>query len=165
MAVRPPLWQHERMQEARLPLTAKLVASLYTEAMLLADEARSYFDVNGRADRDSLDPVDRVGFSCESLKVTTRLMHVIAWLLTQRAVEAGELSRSQARRPARRLGEAPDSDEALLEKLPDNARTLIHASRDLYARVKRLDEAGEGAGPEPQASPARSLMSRLERSF
>lgn len=164
MAERPPLWQHEPMQEARLPLTAKLVTSLYTEAMLLADEARSYFDSNGRADRDSLDPIDRVGFSCESLKVTTRLMHVIAWLLTQRAVEAGELSRSQALRPARRLGEAPDSDESLLPRLPESARALIGASRDLYARVKRLDEAG-GPGAEPQASPARSLMSRLERSF
>lgn len=165
MAAPPPLWQHGPMHEARLPLTAKLVSSLYTEAMLLADEARSYFDSNGRSDRDSLDPIDRVGFSCESLKVTTRLMHVIAWLLTQRAVEAGELSRSQARRPARRLGDAPDSDEALVAKLPGAAVGLIQASRDLYARVKRLDEAGEGAGPEPQASPARSLISRLERSF
>jgi regulator of CtrA degradation len=164
LAALPPLWHDPRMQESRLPLTAKLVASLYTEAMLLADEARSYFDMSGRADRDSLDPIDRVGFSCESLKVTTRLMHVIAWLLTQRAVEAGELSSSQARRPARRLGEAPDSDEALLAKLPEAAVVLIHASRDLYARVKRLDEAG-GQSAEPQASPARSLMSRLERSF
>jgi len=164
MAAAPPLWQHERMQESHLPLTAKLVASLYTEAMLLADEARSYFDMSGRSDRDSLDPIDRVGFSCESLKVTTRLMHVIAWLLTQRAVEAGELSRTQARRPARRLGEAPDSDDALLAKLPEAAIALIHASRDLYARVKRLDKAG-GPGVEPQASPARGLMSRLERSF
>jgi len=142
------------MQEARAPLTAKLIASLYTEAMLLADEARSYFDSNGRSDRDSLDPIDRVGFSCESLKVTTRLMHVIAWLLTQRAVESGELSRSQARRPARRLGDAPDSDETLVGRLPPSALAL----------VKRLDQAG-GLGPEPQASPARSLMSRLERSL
>ena len=164
MAAAPPLWQHERMQEARLPLTAKLVASLYTEAMLLADEARSYFDMSGRGDRDSLAPFDRVGFSCESLKVTTRLMHVIAWLLTQRAVEAGELSRSQARRPARRLGDAPESDEVLLARLPADALALVQASRDLYARVKRLDEAG-GQGPEPQASPARSLISRLERSL
>jgi regulator of CtrA degradation len=152
------------MQDAHLPLTAKLVASLYTEAMLLADEARSYFDMSGREDRDSLEPIDRVGFSCEALKVTTRLMHVIAWLLTQRAVEAGELSRSQARRPARRLGEAPDSNEALLIRLPESALALIRASRDLYERVKRLDEAAL-LGPEPQASPARSLISRLERSF
>ena len=76
--------------DARAELTPKLVDSLYVEAMVLADEARSYFDSAARDDRMELDPVDRVGFSCESLKVTTRLMHVIAWLLTQRAVTAGE---------------------------------------------------------------------------
>lgn len=150
-------------EQPRTQLTPKLIASLYTEAMLLADEARSYFDRNGREERDSLDPIDRVGFSCESLKVTTRLMHVIAWLLTQRAVEAGELTAAQARKPARRLGDAPESDEALLGRLPPNALGLVNASRDLYARVQRLDDGG-GFGPE-QASPARSLQSRLERSF
>jgi len=142
-------------------LTATLVDSLYVEAMVLADEARSYFDSRGRDERLTLDPMLRVGFSCESLKVTTRLMHVIAWLLTQRAVEAGELSHVQARRPVRRLGNAPDSDEELVARLPGNAVQLIEASRDLYARIKRLEDGGLA----PQASPARSLMSRLERSI
>lgn len=142
-------------------LTAKLIDSLYVEAMVLADEARSYFDTRGRDARLTLDPMVRVGFSCESLKVTTRLMHIIAWLMTQRAVEAGELTHAQARRPVRRLGNAPDSDEALVAQLPRDAVQLIEASRDLYARIKRLEEGGLA----PQASPARSLMSRLERSI
>ena len=142
-------------------LTAKLIDSLYVEAMVLADEARSYFDSRGRDERLALDPMVRVGFSCESLKVTTRLMHIIAWLMTQRAFEAGELTHAQARRPVRRLGNAPDSDEALVAQLPRDAVQLIEASRDLYARVKRLEDGGLA----PQASPARSLMSRLERSI
>ena len=150
--------------EPRLTLTPKLVGALYTEAMLLADEARAYFDRHGRDERDALDPVARVGFSCESLKVTTRLMHVIAWLLTQRAVEAGELAMAEARRPSRRLGDAPESDTALVVTLPEGARTLIEASRDLYARVRRLDEGGTTEG-EPHASPARGLLGRLERSL
>ncbi len=143
-------------------LTPKLVDSLYTEAMLLADEARAYFDRHGRDDRSALDPLLRVGFSCESLKVTTRLMHVIAWLLTQRAVAAGELSAGQALRPERRLGEATESDTALVERLPEAARALVLASRDLYDRIARIDR---GADAPALASPARSLLSRLERSF
>ena len=149
--------------EGGTPITPKLVGALYTEAMLLADEARFYFDSAGREDRDSLDPFARVGFSCESLKVTTRLMHVIAWLLTQRAVESGELSRAQASAPSRRLGEEPESDDALLPRLPEQARALIEASRDLFERVRRLEECG--TAPEPAPSPARSLLSRLERSL
>ena len=144
-------------------LAPKLIDSLYVEAMLLADEARAYFDRHGREDRDGLDPLVRVGFSCESLKVTTRLMHVIAWLLTQRAVRAGEISMENSRSRSRRLGEAPESDAALVERLPNAARGLIQASRELYARAQRLDHGHDVLGP--QASPARSLLSRLERSL
>jgi regulator of CtrA degradation len=149
--------------DGHIQLTPKLIGSLYTEAMVLADEARSYFDRQGREERDRLDPILRVGFACESLKVTTRLMHVIAWLLTQRAVEAGEMTLLEARRPARRLGEAPESDSAVLARLPEPARTLVEASQELFARVQRLDESRPRT--DGQASPARSLLSRLERSF
>ena len=149
--------------DARAELTPKLVDSLYVEAMVLADEARSYFDSAARDDRMDLDPVDRVGFSCESLKVTTRLMHIIAWLLTQRAVTAGELSRAQAGESERRLGPMPLSDEPLLPRLPAAAVELIRATEELYERVRRLDEGSFG---EARAgSPARSLLSRLERSL
>lgn len=148
---------------ARAPLTARLIDSLYVEAMLLADEARAYFDRNGRDDRLALEPMVRVGFSCESLKVTTRLMHVIAWLLTQRAVEAGELTPAQARRPSRRLGDAIESDPEILAQLPGSALALIQSSDDLYERVRRLDEGGIDSEEVP--SPARSLLSRLERSL
>lgn len=148
---------------ARAELTPKLVDALYVEAMVLADEARSYFDNQARDERGGLDPVDRVGFSCESLKVTTRLMHVIAWLLTQRAVAAGELTRDQAAQSERRLGETPVSDAALLSRLPEAAVELIRATEELFDRVRRLDEGSFGEAPA--GSPARSLLSRLERSL
>jgi len=150
-------------EEPSAGLTPKLVDSLYVEAMVLADEARSYFDSAARDDRLELEPVDRVGFACESLKVTTRLMHVIAWLLTQRAVAAGELTRGQAGEEERRLGPAPTSDEALMPRLPEAAVELIRASEELYERLRRLDEGSFGDGPP--GSPARSLLNRLERSL
>lgn len=144
-------------------LTPKLVDSLYVEAMILADEVRAYFDEPGRAEREALPPVMRVSFSCESLKVTTRLMHVIAWLLMRRAVDAGELTPVQARDPVRRLGRAQDSDATVVAELPQTARALIIASRDLYDRVDRLDR--ELAGPIQASSPAHSLVKRLREAF
>jgi regulator of CtrA degradation len=145
--------------EARI--TSRLIDSLYTEAMLLADEARSYFDDAGRDDRNTLEPFIRVGFACESLKVTTRIMHIVAWLLTQRAIETGELPGKEGRRPERRLGHAADSDPELVAKLPASAQRLIEASSELYARIQRIDEGV--VAEEPAASPARALMGRLER--
>jgi regulator of CtrA degradation len=146
--------------EAQARITPRLVDSFYTEAMLLADEARSYFDDSGRDERSGLDPYLRVSFACESLKVTTRIMHIVAWLLTQRAIESGEIGYRDGRRPERRLGNAQESDPSVVARLPEKARHLVGASADLYARVKRLDE---GNADEPSGSPARALMGRLER--
>jgi regulator of CtrA degradation len=147
--------------EPQARIAPRLIDSLYTEAMILADEARAYFDEEGRNERAALPPFVRVGFACESLKVTTRIMHIVAWLLTQKAVETGEIHSADGRRPERRLGKANDSDQAIIDQLPDSARRLVNASADLYARVKRLDEGQ--LLDEPAASPARALMGRLER--
>jgi regulator of CtrA degradation len=146
---------------AQARITPRLIDALYTEAMLLADEARAYFDEAGREERDSLEPFARVGFACESLKVTTRIMHIVAWLLTQRAVETGELHSVEGRQPERRLGHASDSDPLVIAQLPPAAQRLVATSTDLYLRVARLDE-GEVNAP-PAQSPARALMGRLER--
>lgn len=139
------------------PFNARLIDSLYTEALLLADEARFYFDEGARSARTLLDPLTRVGFSCESLKVTTRLMHIVAWLLTQRGGESGDVA---GRSDIRTLGVAAESDDDLVARFPEEARTLIAASIDLYGRVQRLAEGGEAI-----PSPARALIDRLESSI
>jgi regulator of CtrA degradation len=123
------------MRQTAHEITPKLVDGLYTEAMLLADEARSYFD-SDRARRISPAEV-AVAFSCESLKVTTRLMHVIAWLLNQRAMRAGELEAASVEE----LGYAPATDSYWVDELPAEARALILASEDLYYRVQRISQS------------------------
>ena len=141
----------------------RLHDALYVEAMLLADEARGYFDDGSRIERETLAPMARVAFSCESLKVTTRLMHVIAWLLTQRAVAAGELRPREALDPGRRLGTAPLSDAESIAAMPAGACRLIDASIDLHRRVARLDAVQEF--DMAAVSPARSMQQRLALAF
>lgn len=163
VARRPAVWQTRAMgaEETQRRMTARLVNSLYTEAMLLADEARGYFDVFGRAERESLPPLERVNFSCESLKVTTRLMHVIAWLLTRKAIDAGEIREDPAN-DSRRLGYAAESDPDIYARLPEAAIGLIEASTDLYERIAKLDRDMY----EPrELSPALGLIRKIERAF
>jgi regulator of CtrA degradation len=150
---------------AHTPITPRLVESLYVEAMTLADEARSYFDHGGVGERGKLDPVTRVAFSCEALRVTTRLMHVVSWLLVRKAVDAGEIGAREATASDRRLGRASDSDDpARFAMLPQRLRDIIERSRDLYERVSRLD-VQLGAGADGDAAGARALMDRLRTSL
>ena len=144
-------------------LRGRLVNSLYTEAMILADEARAYFDHAGREHREALDPVRRVTLSCESLKITIRLMHVLAWLLTERAIEVGQIGESEAAATGRRLGEAASTDAQTIDGLPVQAIALIESSIDLYGRVRRLEN--DVPAETSTTSPALSLLDRLERAF
>ncbi|KQM27210.1 MULTISPECIES: DUF1465 family protein [unclassified Sphingomonas] len=136
----------------------RLIDSLYVEAMLLADEARSYFNDAGQGDRALLDPMARVVLSCESLKITTRLMHVIAWLLTQRAIDAGEIVPDVDDDPLRALATPPVTEETVLATMPEGTQTLIRASINLYRRAERIERSK--ASPPP-ASPARAMFERL----
>lgn len=124
------------MHAPHYQITPKLIDGLYTEAMVLADEARSYFDSDRARE---IAPADvAVAFSCESLKVTTRLMHVIAWLLNQKAIRAGEIHASDIMRELDELGYAPATDDWMVQRMPEEARNLIMASEDLYYRVQRM---------------------------
>lgn len=142
-------------------IRGKLVESLYAESMLLADEARDYFETHPERAPGEIDVITRIGMSCEWLKTTTRLMHVIAWLLTQRAVNVGELTEAQAKLHDRMLGEAIPSDAAVCRSLPDEARLLIAASEQLFARALRLQDALASPRPVGQG-PARALIERVQ---
>jgi regulator of CtrA degradation len=147
------------LAESENQLTLRVINSLYVEAMVLADEARAYFDQASHDMRDRMPPLIRVTFSCESLKVTTRLMHVVAWLLSQRAL-AGKKGYF---RETARLGNAVESDTQVINGLPEEAQRIILASAELYGRVRRLD--GNMQRPVISHGPARQLHSRLAAFF
>ena len=142
-------------------MTSRLVDALYTEAMLLADEMRGYFDDQGLAERDALPPRERAAFACEALKGTARLMQVIGWLLMRRAIEHGELAEGDPSSAERRLGEAPAVDREALQRFPEGARRLLTAVVELYDRVRRIDEAAEPVS----VSPAHSLLQKIQGSL
>jgi len=78
----------------------------------------------------------------ESMRLTTRLMQLASWLLLQRAVGEGELSRLQAERDKARITlkdvQAPSSSEALAP-LPAGLLALISRSLRLQERICHLD--------------------------
>lgn len=132
------------MNNAQHDFTAKLVESLYIEAMVLADEARSYFELSHSDQGLGADNEVRIDMSCESLRVTTRLMHSIAWLLNQKAYFAGELSEHQLRSRSRSLGKCTASDPFVVARLPAEAQRLVRETQHLLDRLMRLEASLEG---------------------
>ena len=186
--------QHARWGSGRLGSTAnnaaqlispRLIDSLYAEALLLADEARDWFDRarHGESAPDDAatgelpdgyedvlatwpgrhDPGLRIALSCESLRLTTRLMHIIAWLLLQRAAHAHEIGVDVALAERNRLGVSPVCDAELCARFPDGAQRLVRASVHLYERVRSAELHWRGEAAIDAAPPAvHAMLADLE---
>ncbi len=119
------------------------------ETMALLAESRRYLIDRAETETNAR-PVDQgLVSSMETMRLVARLTQVLAWLLTHRAVHAGEMSLWEATRPERRLGGHSlcntDHDDAAL---PEELRRLLQRSLSLYQRIARLDEQVARAAEE-----------------
>ena len=141
-------------------LSRPIIEALYTEALVLADEVRAVFAAGTREPLAGEDAYVRLALSTEGLKTTTRMMHVLAWLLNQRALFQGELSENQVRLHGA-LPPDRGSDEAQLALLEPETRALIADTEKLHQRIARLDEAWRQHFA--MTSPVRDFQDRLGR--
>ena len=115
----------------------------FEEAMILLIEARDYISAAANDRPISRSPEDGLRVARETMRITTRLTQVMAWLLAQKAVHAGELTARQMASEEYRLdGQSVclDDDERHYTGLPDGLTSLLKRSHALYVRVTRLDE-------------------------
>jgi regulator of CtrA degradation len=139
---------------------------LFREGMTLVEEAAAYLDGPGRAESRALSRAVALGYSTESMRLTTRLMQVASWLLLQRAVNEGELTSSQAQAERVRVklcrqeyGCAPE----VFEQLPPTLRSLSQRSLRIQERVIHLDQGLAVACSPPPTITGSEVASQVER--
>lgn len=115
----------------------------YDEALSMVVEARNYMSHVEPQERRRRRGSSDLRFSCEALRVTSRLTQVMAWLMLQRAVQHGEITVEEACKECYRLSGREvclDNDATGDNNLPAGLRSLLDRSYRLYQRVSRLEE-------------------------
>jgi regulator of CtrA degradation len=143
-------------------LSRPIIEALYSEALLLADEVRAVFALGARDPIEGDDTMVRLALSTEGLKTTTRMMHILAWLLNQRAYFSGELSASQVRRHGALPPDCP-SDPKQLDLLEEPTCELIAETEQMHHRIARLDAAWRRNLEKD--SPVRAIHDRIGKEF
>ena len=113
----------------------------YSEAVSLLVEARDYLTHREPIDRGALAVEERLSFCSETMRLTSRLTQIMAWLMAQRSVYEGEIAPERAlagHDPLAALEICMREDAT--DKLPQRLSSLLERSRRLYVRVARLDE-------------------------
>ena len=156
---------------------AKLAASdqfsaLFKDGMDLVGDAAAYLDGAGREQAQALPRPVALAYAVESMRLTTRLMQIASWLLLQRAVNEGELTRAEASSEKRRIHlsrqDAVSTDE-LLSALPLRLCELVEMSLRLQARIRHFDamlhRTDGDLARAPAPSPVESQIALLRAAF
>jgi len=157
-----------------ISIAERMVASegfklLFREGMELVEATAAYLDGPGREDSRRLDRAAALAYASESMRLTTRLMQMTSWLLLQRAVNEGELTREEAEREHQRVKMAPQDgprSEEQVGRLPEALQTLIARARRLHRRIEQLDSQLRSAPAVlPGHSPVASQLDALRSAF
>lgn len=140
---------------------------IYYDAMTLAEEARAYLVDIGAAANFSSGPRARTQRSTcviEAMNLSNRLMHLIAWSLLHRAVDAGEVTEDAALAPdnlLRRQTVVSETEPEVLAELPSGLRRLAEESEKLFSRALRLEDGLLKSGRETD-NPVHRLLGQLD---
>jgi regulator of CtrA degradation len=161
--------KHQHPGNAVSFAASDLFFRIYDQSMAMVRDAADYLELEGVLDRQQLSQQMGMVYACESMRITTRLMQVSAWLLVMRAVRQGEIEADDIESRGFRLGArevclgGPVRGAGLL---PVRLINLLEASKRLYERVERLDQLlfAHTADPAPRNQVV-AQRNRIEQAF
>ena len=145
---------------------------LFRDGMALVEDTAAYLDGVGREEVKGLPRAAALAYAAESMRLTTRLMQIASWLLLQRAVNEGEMTRADVMNDKRRTRSAwqqtPTADDGT-HALPAALTTLIADSMRLQERIMHMDAlidtSSSNAVDMVVPHPLESQMLRLREAF
>ena len=140
--------------------------ALYREGMGLIEAVAAYLDAEGRIESRVLPREAGFLYATESMRLTTRLMQLASWLLLQRAVNEGEISKENARSEKEKVQFSATPSERGgpgYEQLPQALRDHIDKGDRLFDRVMQFDALERGKMPVLDAGVANGIADQLAR--
>lgn len=149
---------------ARYATTPRFLA-LFSDSNRLVEETAAYLDGEGRQEAAALGYEAAHAYAQEGMRLTTRLMRLMSWLILRRAVADGDMSMEEAdyeRRKSMGFVEPTPTLETIAI-LPVQLGELIGAAARLELRILHIDASETVDAPRP--SPVRRELSLLRAAF
>ena len=145
---------------------SRVFDKVFADGMGLVEKTASYLDGPGRDMSKSLPREAGLTYAAWSMQLSTQLMLAAGWLVMQRAVREGDMSREDALKKKYRMtrdGAPLDPSKQRGRGLPDNFLDLVEESENLYSRICRLDAAlYQDARRSDEASPVMRQIEELK---
>ena len=158
-----------RMTDNMIRLSERMVFSdsfkpLYSEGMALVEEAAAYIDHEGRDVARHLSHEAATLYAAESMRLTSRLMHIASWMLLQRARRSGDMPRDMVAREKAKISlETASAGEAAQgwQELPQVFRDMVARSLYLQDRVRCMDGDKQPPAHVPEERRSNSVSDQI----
>ena len=124
------------------PKPTTLLDRTFDEGVALTQEVRNYIAYHEQADRREFELSRCLHVGYQHTRISARLIQVMTWLLTMKALLSGEISPEQFTAPQYSLTDSEECSSDVGEEdeaIPVGLRDLLVRSHALYSRIKRLD--------------------------
>lgn len=122
-------------------------------AQVLLQSTHEYIKWQAPLDVEDMGPHETFRVSCEAMRVTIRMTQIITWLMLQKAVLAGDVTRDEVLSESYRVlrgNTCVDTESEDDESIPRRLRELLIQSRIFYMRILRLDEVFRTEHPKAE---------------
>ncbi|MGF1605716.1 MAG: DUF1465 family protein [Rhodothalassiaceae bacterium] len=141
------------------------IVAMYKEALQLAEQMRYGLPrVRDVSKAQDLNIEEQLNLTAELLRLSSRIMHSMAWLMARRAVSAGEITEEEAMGADYCL----DGQEICLRdpavdkaRMPPVIVDLMDRSEQLYRRIIRIDAELARRRDQGRADPVQRLQADL----
>jgi regulator of CtrA degradation len=144
---------------------SRVFEKVFAEGMALVERTATYLDGPGREMARKLPREASLTYAAWSMELTARLMQAASWLVMQRAVRDGDMTREDALARKYRIsrdGPALDTSCQRGRGLPDSFLDLVENAENLYSRICRLDSAMYIEEGEVDDSPVNRQIEELK---
>jgi hypothetical protein len=125
---------------------ARRLDSAYEEAVSLTSCLRDYVAANGSGAGAELSAAERCKVSRATSHLTARLLEMVSWLATQKALSGGEISAAEAASAGCQVAPwdeewtaaSGDEDDDLSPDLAPDLAEIVVQGRELHHRVREL---------------------------
>ena len=134
--------------------------SIKNSNQLLAETHR-YIKWQAPLDIEYMSKDNILKVSCEAMRVTVRITQIIGWLMLQKAILEGDITREEVLADNLHILQGKtclDAESETDTLLPQRLRELLIKSRELYIQTMKLEAMSLRAPPLPEEIKKRSAQ-------
>lgn len=149
-----------------MKIDTRFIDSIFNNANKLIRETHNYIKWQAPLDIEYKSREELFKMSCEAMRVAVRMTQIMGWLMLQKAILEGDISRKEIFSSNCHILQGKmclESSSEIDQQIPPRLRELLKESRQLYLQIMKLEEISLIPLPQPEEIKRKGFAESLKK--